>query len=155
MAAEFEKLAYEAALRGLDKQESLVEALRTRTGMVLAAATLGASLLGQQAFRGTSPNGLAIIGLVAFVASSAASVFVLLPNKNLVFSEAGPRLYESLFDLRYEVSEVYRRLTYELHRFWGENDASIQHLSDAFGIACGSLVIEIVLLALLWGGSLI
>lgn len=36
MAGEFEKLAYEAALRGLDKQERLLEELRTRTGMLLA-----------------------------------------------------------------------------------------------------------------------
>jgi hypothetical protein len=51
MAGEFEKLAYEAALRGLDKQEGLLEALRTRTGVLLAASSLAASFLGQQAFQ--------------------------------------------------------------------------------------------------------
>jgi hypothetical protein len=40
MAGEFEKLAYEAALRGLDKQENLLEELRTRTGVLLAASSL-------------------------------------------------------------------------------------------------------------------
>jgi hypothetical protein len=49
MAGEFEKLAYEAALRGLDKQEGLIEELRTRTGVLLAASSLAASFLGQQA----------------------------------------------------------------------------------------------------------
>jgi hypothetical protein len=43
MAGEFEKLAYEAALRGLDKQEGLLEQLRTRTGVLLAASSLAAS----------------------------------------------------------------------------------------------------------------
>jgi hypothetical protein len=48
MAGEFEKLAYEAALRGLDKQEGLLEELRTRTGVLLAASSLAASFLGQR-----------------------------------------------------------------------------------------------------------
>jgi hypothetical protein len=49
MAGEFEKLAYEAALRGLDKQENLLEELRTRTGVLLAASSLAASFLGPYA----------------------------------------------------------------------------------------------------------
>jgi hypothetical protein len=65
MAGEFEKLAYEAALRGLDKQEGLLEELRTRTGVLLAASSLAASFLGQQAFQNPSPRGLAITALVA------------------------------------------------------------------------------------------
>jgi hypothetical protein len=73
VAGEFEKLAYEAALRGLDKQEGLLEELRTRTGVLLAASSLAASFLGQQAFQNPNPRGLAITALVAFVASIAAS----------------------------------------------------------------------------------
>jgi len=60
MAGEFEKLAYEAALRSLDKQEGLLEELRARTGVLLAASSLAASFLGQQAFKSPSPHGLAI-----------------------------------------------------------------------------------------------
>lgn len=155
MAAELEKLAYREALRALDKQEGLLEALRARTGIVLAAATLGASLLGQQVFRGSGSNGFAILGLVAFVISSGASVSVLVPKESLTFAEAGPRLYESMFDLRYELPEIYRRLIYELHHFWIANDARIKSLSDSFTIACASLMVEIILLAVLWSDSLI
>ena len=71
MTGEFEKLAYEAALRGLDKQEGLLEELRTRTGVLLAASSLAASFLGQQAFRHPSPKGLAIAALVALSFRSA------------------------------------------------------------------------------------
>lgn len=88
MAGEFERLAYEAALRGLDKQEGLLEELRTRTGVLLAASSLAASFLGQQTFQSPSPRGMAIVALVAFVVSIAASVFILLPKKNLIFAEA-------------------------------------------------------------------
>lgn len=92
MTGEFEKLAYEAALRGLDKQEGLLEELRTRTGVLLAASSLAASFLGQQGFQQPSPRGLAITALIAFVASIAASVFILLPKKNLIFAESGAGL---------------------------------------------------------------
>ena len=109
MAGEFEKLAYEAALRGLDKQEGLLEELRTRTGVLLAASSLAASFLGQQAFQNPSPRGLAITALVAFVGSIAASVFILLPKKNLIFAEAGAGLYEGLYAFRDDMPEVYRR----------------------------------------------
>jgi hypothetical protein len=37
MAAEFERLACETALRGLDKQEELLKELRSRTGVVYEA----------------------------------------------------------------------------------------------------------------------
>lgn len=40
MAPEFERLAYEAAKTGLDKQERVVEELRARTGGLLVAGTL-------------------------------------------------------------------------------------------------------------------
>jgi hypothetical protein len=36
----YERLAYEAALQALDKQERLIDELRNRTGLLLAAASL-------------------------------------------------------------------------------------------------------------------
>lgn len=129
MAGEFEKLAYEAALRGLDKQEGLLEELRARTGILLAASSLAASFLGQQAFRNPSPRGLVISALVAFVVSIGASVFILLPKKDLIFSVAGAGLYEGLYAVRDDMSEVYRRLAYDSDRFWEANEGKIQWLT--------------------------
>lgn len=107
MVGEFEKLAYGAALRGLDKQERLLEELRTRTGVLLAASSLAASFLGQKAFQDPSPRGLAITALVAFVVSIGASVYILMPKENLYFSEAGAGLYEGLYEVRSDIAEVY------------------------------------------------
>jgi len=93
VAGEFEKLAYEAALRGLDKQEGLLEELRTRTGVLLAASSLAASFLGQRAFQDPSPRGLAITALVAFVISIGASVYMLTEApraRRCVFGGASP-----------------------------------------------------------------
>ncbi len=149
MVGEFEKLAYDAALRGLDKQEGLLEELRSRTGVLLAASSLAASFLGQQAFRHPSPRALVIVALAAFVISIGASVFILLPKKNLIFSERGAGLYEGLYAVREDLPEVYRRLAYDLDRFWESNDRRIQWLTRAFTLAAASLVIEILALAAL------
>lgn len=154
MAGDFEKLAYEAALRGLDKQESLLEELRTRTGILLAASSLAASFLGQQAFQQPSPRGLAISALIAFVVSIGASVSILMPKENLFFSEAGAGLYEGLYAVRDDLAEVYRRLAYELDRFWDQNDKTIAKLSRTYKLAATALVVEILSLAALLGDTI-
>lgn len=131
---------WQAALRGLDKQEGLLEELRTRTGVLLAASSLAASFLGQQAFQNPSPRGLAIAALAAFVISIAASVFILLPKKNLIFAEAGAGLYEGLYAVREDMPEVYWRLAYDLDRFWESNDKKINWLTRAYTLAASALV---------------
>jgi hypothetical protein len=149
MASDFERLAFEAALRGLDKQERLLEELRARTGVLLAASSLAASFLGQQAFKDPHPGGLAVLALAAFVVSIVTSVYILLPKKELIFSESGSGLYEGLYEVREDLAEVYRRLAYDLDRFWDGNDVKMRKLTRVYGLAAGALVVEILSLAAL------
>lgn len=121
VAAEFERLAYEAALRSLDKQERLLEELRARTGVLLAASSLAASFLGQQAFRHPRPGGLVAVAIIAFLVSVGASVVVLTPKRQLVFAEAGTDLFEGLYPVRNDMREIYRQLAYSLDGFWKTN----------------------------------
>ncbi len=153
MAGDFEKLAFEEAVRGLDKQEGRLEELRARTGVLLAASSIATSFLGPEAFRGPSPKGLAIIALGAFVVTLAASVFVLLPNKNLAFTARGPGIYEGFYAFRRDMAEVYRRLAYDLQAFWESNEKEMRWVSRVFTLAAGALVTEILTLAVLLGGS--
>jgi hypothetical protein len=147
MATEFEKLAYETALRALDKQEGLLEELRARTGVLVAAAAIAASLLGPRAFQNPSPKGLAVTALVAFVIALGASVFVLLPKKRLVFAASGTGIYEGFYALRKDMSRVYRHLTYDLQAFWETNEEEMLWLSRVFTLAAAAMVIEILALA--------
>lgn len=155
MAAEFENLAYEAALRSLDKQEGLLEELRARTGVLLAASSLAASFLGQQAFRHPHPGELVIAALAAFVVSIGTSVYILMPKENLIFSESGSGLYEGLYEVRADMAEVYRRLAYDLDRFWDLNNGTIIRLTLAYKVAAGALVVEILSLAALLGDTIL
>jgi hypothetical protein len=143
MAGEFEKLAYEAALRSLDKQEKLVEELRARTGVLLAASSLTASFLGQLAFRHPNPQPLALMALGSFVASIGISVFILVPRKGLVFAEIGSEAYDRLFEAGDDLAEVYRRLTYDLDQLWSANDGAIAWLARAYWLAAAALVAEV------------
>jgi hypothetical protein len=103
----YERLAYEAAQRALDKQERLIDELRSRTGLLLAAASLAASFLGREAFSGDPKAGLAIIALVAFLVAVAASVYVLLPKgEKFVFALVGAGLYEGLYEIKDDLAEV-------------------------------------------------
>jgi hypothetical protein len=43
------RLAYEASLRALEHQQRILEGIRSRTGIVLGAASLTASFLGTRA----------------------------------------------------------------------------------------------------------
>jgi len=143
----YERLAYEAALRALDKQERLIDELRNRTGLLLAAASLAASFLGREAFAGDPKRGLAILALVAFLLAVGASVYVLLPKTGkFVFARVGAGLYEGLYELKDDIGEVYRRLTYDLDRFWDDNDVELQKLFRAFRLAAVGLSSEIVIL---------
>jgi len=155
MAGDFERLAYEASLRGLDKQEGYLEELRARTGVLLAASSLAASFLGPQAFSHPEPRGLVATALLAFVASIGAGVFILVPKKDLIFAQAGVGLYEGLFALRDDMPEVYRRLAYDLGRFWESNDEKIQRLVRAFTLSAGALVVEVLALAGLLGDTIL
>lgn len=143
----YERLAYEAAQRALDKQERLIDELRSRTGLLLAAASLAASFLGREAFAGDPKDGLAILALVAFLVAVAASVYVLLPkSEKFVFALVGGGLYEGLYEVRDDLAEVYRRLAYDLDRFWDDNDVELQKLFRAFRSAALALTAEIVVL---------
>lgn len=143
----YEQLAYEAAQRALDKQERLLEELRSRTGLLLAAASLAASFLGREAFAADPKRGLAVLALLAFLLAVGASVYILLPkSEKFIFALVGAGLYEGLFEVKDDLAEVYRRLAYDLDRFWDANDMELQKLFRAFRLAAGALSAEIVVL---------
>lgn len=74
-------------------------------------------------------------------------MYVLLPKTGkFVFAMVGAGLYEGLYELKDDIGEVYRRLTYDLDRFWDDNDVELQKLFRAFRLAAVGLSSEIVIL---------
>ena len=151
----YERLAYEAAQRALDKQERLIDELRSRTGLLSAAASLAASFLGNEAFARDPSDKLVAAALLSFLVATAASSYVLLPTNEFVFALAGSRLYEGLFEFKDDLAEVYRRLAYDLVRCWDHNDIELQKLIPAFRLATVALAVEIVVLVTMVSDTLL
>lgn len=149
------KVAYDASLRALDKQEALLDELRSRTGILLAASSLATSFLGREAFGASRSGVLVALALIAFIVSIAASVYVLLPKNDLVFSLVGSHVFERLYEFAHDEPEVHRRLAYDLDRFWDANDAKMQRLFWAFRLGAAALVVEILALAALLSDTLL
>lgn len=150
-----EQLAFDAAQRALDKQERLLEEVRARTGVLLAAASLAASFLGTRAFEDPSPGWLTALALAGFLIAVGASVYGLTPKRGFVFALSGPRVYEDLYEFRHDVREVHRRLAYALQRFWDRNDRVMRRITRAYRIAASALVVETLALAGLASGSIL
>jgi hypothetical protein len=75
-------------------------------------------------------DGLAVFALASFLVAVAASVYVLLPKAGkFVFAMVGAGLYEGLYEVKDDSAEVYRRLAYQLDRFWKANDVELQSCS--------------------------
>ena len=86
------------------------------------------------------------MAVLAFAVSMGASIYVLMPKKNLVFSLIGPEVFEQLYAFRADMPEVHRRLAYDLERFWNENDVKMRRLFVGFRVAAWALAAEVVLL---------
>lgn len=154
MGSSLAQLSYEASLRSIDKQERLLDELRARTGLLLAASSLAISFVGRPVFQDAETVVL-VLGLVAFAISIAASVYVLVPKPaEFVFSLEGSAVYEQLFELQDDMDEVYRRLAYDLDRFWEDNDDVMTRLFRVFQIAAVALAVEIILLLSSLSGTL-
>ena len=141
---ELATLAYEAALRSLDKQEEVVRELRSRIAIVLAASSFAISLAAAPALRGSPALGL--VAVAASMIALTASVYVLLPQPRLRFAIHGRQMLEEHFDRRDNASEVYRRLVYDIDRIWDANDVIVSRLLAAFRWSATALVVEVAFL---------
>lgn len=139
------EVSYQASLRALEKQEQVLDEIRSRTGILLAASALAASFLGRPALDEAQPL-LLVIAFVAFAVSIGASIYVLVPRAQFTFSLVGSAVFEGLYDLRADIDEVHRRLTYDLDRFWESNDVEIQALVRWFKAAAIALGAEVIVL---------
>jgi hypothetical protein len=139
------ELSYDAAVRALDVQERAVEHLRARTGMLLAASSVTASLLGAPALQRVGGLG-ALDGLALFALASSIClcVYVLAPKGGFVFSLSASTMYESLAELGDDDAEVRRRLVYWLEGFWKSNQDKLEDLDRYYVAAAAALMLQIV-----------
>jgi hypothetical protein len=153
--ADLEKLAYDSALRALDKQERLVEELRARASVVLAASSLAVTFLGGRGFGGPGPVALAVLALLSFVVSVSAAAFVLLPRYDLKFSVSASGVISNLAEFRDDPGGLLARAADFFDRLWEQNVPVVHRLGQVLSVAVAALGIEVLALAALLGATII
>lgn len=137
--------AYDLALRAIEQQERRLNELRSRTGTLIAAASVAASFLGSQAARAEEldvAGGLAVVGYLICV---VAALYVLLPHR-LVLEFRGSAMLQAADAVDgASVEEVLRVASGWIERFHEANRDELQRMARWFTIACAGLGIEIVL----------
>ena len=86
VSTSLEELAYDAALRSLDKQEHVLDEIRARTGLLVGGSSLAASFLGPRAFT-SGHTAILVAALATFAFTIVAGLYVLMPKKNLCFRD--------------------------------------------------------------------
>lgn len=151
--AAVERLAYESALRAMDDQVGELNRLHSQTGTLLAAGSITASFLGAQTLSEAGEFGsFGGLALVAFVVSTLAAIYVLLPRTSLVFSLSAPVLYETLAGQ--SEPRALQTIAYWLEDYWQANRSQMRRLVVVFFVSGGALVAEVIFWALALRGTI-
>lgn len=143
MAGSIEEFSYELSAAALAEQERALNALRTRAGTIVAAASISGSFLAAKVSHG-SLDTWAIFGLITFVMCLGCAIWVLLPH-SLVFAFRGEALL-GISDQRgvEEVAEAYRAAGIWIEPYLDANSEKIGQLSTWFTASCVLLAVEVI-----------
>lgn len=140
------RVAYDEAVRALSQQQSMIDSLRTRTGLLLSTAAITTSFLGAQALNGGHPSLLTWLALIAFMGLSVASLAILWPHR-LEFTANPANVIESYIETPepLSVEEIHRDLSLHMHGSYAENLVGQKQLASRFRLAGVLLTTEVVL----------
>jgi hypothetical protein len=148
MEATAEAVIYEEAKRGIAAQSASLDELRSRTGLLLAAASVTASFLGAHV---TDASGIGFLGILAIVAFGVAVVgclYVLWPHKDAwTFVVSPTTLAEDWIDIEREggTRAMQRFVAIKLEEHYDRNKLKLDELFAAFQIAAMATGAEVIL----------
>jgi hypothetical protein len=140
------RIAYDEAVRGLSQQQSMIDSLRTRAGLLLSAAAITTSFLGAQALNDGGPSVATWLALASFVSLSVAALAILWPH-SLEFTANPVNVIENYIETEepLSVAEIHRDLSLHMHGSYAENLAGQKQLAFRFRLAGVLLTAEVVL----------
>jgi hypothetical protein len=144
------QLAFELTRSSLSEQEKRLADLRSRSGTVLAAASIAGSFL---ATKNGDVDTLAALAILAYLFCVGAAVYVLLPHA-LVLEFRGSVITELDAELGGGIEAAYDAVTEWLEDFHEENRATLAALGRWFTASCAALGAEVVLWTLSITGTL-
>ena len=146
-----ESVVYAEALRGIARQQTVIDALRNRAGTLFAAASLVTAFLGGQALtRDPELDTLAWLAIGAFVTLFALVLAILWPWK-FRFTLSPQVLIED--HLSKSVPELHTYLAEIWDKNYDFNKTTVDKLHRLFRIACSALSVEVVAWLMRLGGG--
>jgi hypothetical protein len=126
------ELAYREALRAIERQEDDLDDLRSRAGLLVAAASVVTSVLGADAIK-DGVSGAETVALAAFLLCAAGSVWVLLPTGDWTFKNSAQVLIEEWVEKRgLSLTEMHRELALSHEKHFDDNAKAIRALQLPF-----------------------
>jgi hypothetical protein len=135
------QLAFDLTRSSLSEQEQRLADLRSRSGTVLAAASIAGSFLATQ---NGDVDTFAALAIVAYLFCVGAAVYVLLPHA-LVLEFRGSVVTELDAQLGGGLDAAYEAVTEWLEQFHEENRSKLDLLVRWYTASCAALGAEVVL----------
>jgi hypothetical protein len=140
------KIVYEEAVRGWSLQSSVLDEIRSRTGVLLAAATIASTLLGgTDALRHDSFTFLGVVAVVMFCCVVGLCVYVLWPSHDWTFTHDSRKLIEAYVGDGKSIDYMRENLAFAADDYRTTNDKKLACQFNAFRWASLLLGISVVL----------
>jgi hypothetical protein len=139
------RLVYEESIRAVDDQQTALDELRSRTGILLSAASISTSFFGGLSLKAHNIGPFGWFAMAAFV-GLALSVCVILFSTRWTFQADVDELLTDYVegDPPADLTEIHRSLSFYRQRLFDENAVRLGHLLLSFRIATILLVLEVV-----------
>ena len=139
------RIAYEEAVRALSQQQSTVESLRARAGLLFSAAAVTTSFLGAQALGSQGVTPATWLALAFFLGVALAILAILWPHP-LEFTADPANVIETYVESEDPASTavIYRDLSLHMHHSYAENLRGQKQLASRFQMAGVLLTLEVL-----------
>lgn len=139
-------LVYEESRRALDAQQSSLDNLRTRTGVLIAATAIVSSFLGGQALGDGQFTLWSWAAIGGFFIAGLVAVVVLFPLWRWKFtSEVNTLLSDYVDDVDpATIDQMHTQLAQHNQDNYDENHKKLEKLYFGFQLACVAFILEVV-----------
>ena len=138
-------LAYEESVRALTQQAGVVDALRTRTGILLTAISISSTFLGAQAIDQAGFSTATWFALGFFGGAGALALAVLWPRPNWHFTSDASVLIDGYIesDTPATLDEMHVDLAKFNQARWEQNGERLGVMFWLFRLSAAALVVEV------------
>ncbi len=138
-------LVYDEALRSIAQQQASVEALRSRVGTLLSAASISTAFLGAQALANRTPGQWGLLAMVSFVAVVGVSIAIMWPYE-WIFRRSPKAILREYIDHNEPLvmPAIQRDLALHLEDHYDRNERKLNRLLRVFEAGCAVLALEVV-----------